>query len=84
MMMKHNSKSILIADTTKEDRIQIVKDSLGCGDGVGCDDIDMEDMYDDYIEGKRELQEINRDFSEKNAGVVRADKPDMFTQRSCR
>lgn len=81
--MQQQRKSILIKDTTKAERIDIVKESLGF-DGAGCDDIDMEDMYDDYIEGKRELQEINREFSSKNAGIVRSDRPDMMQQRSCR
>ena len=62
-------KSILIKDTTTAERIDIVKDSLNFGDGE-CEGIDMEDLYDDYIYGRKELAEINREFSQKHAGEV--------------
>lgn len=62
-------KSILIKDTTREERIEIVKNSLDFGDGE-CEGIDMEDMYDDYIAGKREISEINAAFSKENKGFV--------------
>lgn len=65
-------KSILIKDTTTEERIDIVKASLDFGDGE-CEGVDMEDLYDDYIFGRRELAEINREFSRLYAGSVRAE-----------
>ena len=57
-------KSYLIADTTRDEREQIVADSVGNIDGL-CDGCmrGIVDMYDDYIEGKRELKDINRAFS---------------------
>ena len=64
-------KSILIKDTTVSERIDIIKESLNFGDGE-CEGIDMEDMYDDYIYGKKELSEINFEFSSDNAGSVTA------------
>lgn len=64
-------KSILIKDTTMSERIEIIKQSLDFGDGE-CEGVDMDDIYDDYILGKRELAEINMEFSKKNAGVVKA------------
>lgn len=64
-------KSILIKDTTTSERIDIVKESLNFGDGE-CEGIDMEDLYDDYIFGRKELAEINREFSQKHAGEVLA------------
>lgn len=48
-------KSLLIKDTTQDERRRIVEESLGMLGG--CDDCmsGLADMYDDYIFGKREL-----------------------------
>ena len=46
---------ILIKDTTPIERIQIVKESL---------DGEYDEFYDDYVAGKKELAEINREYSE--------------------
>ena len=56
-------KSYLIKDTTREEREQIVADSLGNISGT-CDGCaaGLADMYQDYIDGKRELKEINMSF----------------------
>ncbi|MBQ3279868.1 MAG: purine biosynthesis protein PurH [Clostridia bacterium] len=55
--------SILIRDTTKEQRERIVADSIGNIDGLcdGCSPGIIE-MYQDYIDGKKELREINAGF----------------------
>lgn len=53
----------LIKDTTREEREQIVADSLGnieatcdgCGSG-------LVEMYQAYIDGEKELREINMEF----------------------
>ncbi len=57
-------KSILIADTTREEREQIVAESIGNIDGL-CDGCSpgLAEMYRDYIEGRRELREINMEFN---------------------
>lgn len=65
------AKSLLIKDTTMSERIEIIKQSLDFGDGE-CEGIDMDDLYDDYIFGRKELDDINREFSEKHAGTVLA------------
>ena len=54
--------SIRIADTTREEREQIVAESIGNIFGLcdGCSPGIIE-MYQDYIDGKRELREINAD-----------------------
>ena len=57
-------KSILIKDTTSIERIQIVKDALEGEYG---------EFYDDYVAGKKELSEINREFSEQYAGTGKED-----------
>ena len=53
----------LICETTREEREQIVKDSLGNID-ASCDGCmaGLAEMYQDYIEGKRELRDINMEF----------------------
>ncbi|MDO5574838.1 MAG: purine biosynthesis protein PurH [bacterium] len=60
--------SYLIKDTTKEERIRIVEESIGNTSG-GCDGCSagIAEMYQDYIDGKRELREINMEF---RAGYV--------------
>ncbi|MBO7708835.1 MAG: purine biosynthesis protein PurH [Lachnospiraceae bacterium] len=65
-------KSLLIKDTTREEREQIVADSLGNING-SCDGCaaGLADMYEDYIDGKRELKEINMSF---RAGYVSGDE----------
>jgi len=64
--------SILIKDTTKEERLKIVLEALGM-DAGGCEDYDesvVDDIYLDYTEGKKEIAQINRECSEKLAGTV--------------
>lgn len=53
----------LISETTKEERERIVADSLGNISGAcdGCSPGIIE-MYQDYIDGKKELREINMEF----------------------
>lgn len=55
--------SLLIADTTREERERIVAESIGNIDGV-CDGCSpgLIEMYQDYIEGRKELREINMEF----------------------
>lgn len=72
-------KSLLIKDTTPAERAQIVREALG--DSIDCEGIDLTDMYDDYIDGKKELADINREFSEKNAGTIVAG--DLNKPSSC-
>jgi len=54
---------ILIADTTKEERERIVAESLGSLEG-SCDGCaaGLAEMYQDYIDGKKELRDINMEF----------------------
>lgn len=72
------NKSILIKDTTREERMHILHDSMNCGGG-GCEMCSgcwlgggtIDDIYQDYIDGKREISEINREYSERMAGKQR-------------
>lgn len=52
--------SILIKDTTVMERIAIVKEAL---------EGEYDEYYDDYVSGRKELAELNREYSEKNAGT---------------
>ena len=57
------NRSLRIADTTREERERIVAESIGNISGLcdGCSPGIIE-MYQDYIEGTRELREINAAF----------------------
>ena len=73
-------KSLLIKDTTVSERAQIVREALGAD--CDCEGVDFTDMYDDYIYGIKELAEINREFSEKHAGVMIA-ADEKYTPSGC-
>ena len=53
----------LISETTKEEREKIVAESLGNIDAA-CDGCmsGLVEMYQDYIDGKKELREINMEL----------------------
>ncbi|MBQ9067213.1 MAG: hypothetical protein IJ133_06810 [Clostridia bacterium] len=62
-------RSILIKDTTREERIKIIAQSLDmCG--KGCENCSscwlgggsVDSMYEDYIEGRKEIREINEEY----------------------
>ena len=70
----------LIKETTCEERKQIVEEALG-NLSASCDGCmaGLADMYQDYIDGKKEIREINMEF---NARYVRGDM-DKEEKRSC-
>ena len=51
--------SILIKDTTREEREKIVAESIGYIDGCMSG---LVEMYQDYIDGKKEIRDINMEF----------------------
>ena len=55
--------SYLIQDTTREERERIIAESLGNIE-AGCDGCmaGLEEMYQAYIDGEKELREINMEF----------------------
>ena len=55
-------KSILIKDTTKQERIELIREWLPMDDGLDDCEIDLWEMYRDYIDGKKEVTEINAEF----------------------
>ena len=54
-------KSILIKDTTREEREQIIRESLGDDYDVGCGYESTGIDYQLYIDGKKELRELNEE-----------------------
>ena len=53
-------KDYSIANTTKSERIELIKQWLPADDGFDdSGDMDLWDIYADYINGKREIAEIN-------------------------
>ena len=63
-MNSNGSVSLLIKDTTKEEREKIVAESIGNISGTcdGCAS-GLAEMYQDYIDGKKEIREINMEFN---------------------
>jgi hypothetical protein len=66
----------LIVNTTREEREQIVKASLSCGGG-GCENCsscgvygagDAFEMYQPYIDGEKEIHQINQEFRARYLG----------------
>ena len=63
-------KSIKIAHTTREERIEIVKNSLSFGEDSceGSVGFDVMSMYQPYIDGEKEISQINMEF---HSGMVK-------------
>ena len=64
-------RSLLIKDTTKEEREKIVYQALwgNCGSDCefcsGCDNLGggrIDGLYQDYIDGKKEIAEVNAEY----------------------
>lgn len=52
-----------IANTTKEQRIALIKQWIPDDDGIEDSSMDLWDIYADYINGTREIAEINASMS---------------------
>ena len=52
-----------IANTTKEQRIALIKQWIPDDDGIEDNGMDLWDIYADYINGTREIAEINASMS---------------------
>lgn len=62
MITSRKDSQMLIKDTTKEQRIALIKQWIPQEDGLDDCDIDLWEMYRDYIDGKKEIAEINAEF----------------------
>ena len=64
-------ESILIKDTTREEREEIIRSSLDCGGGCeNCSSCWLGggspwDIYQDYINGKKEISAINMEKNDR-------------------
>lgn len=56
-------KSNLIKDTTKEERIALIKSWVPVDDSMEDCDMDLWDIYAEYINGNKEIAEINAEMS---------------------
>lgn len=52
-------KDYTIANTTKEERIALIKQWIPDDDGIDDSAMDLWDVYADYINGVKEISEIN-------------------------
>ena len=71
-------KSTLIKDTTKSERIQLVKqweETEGC-ESSG---IDLLEFFRDYIDGVKEIAEVNAEFNARDISEI----PDEDSGMSC-
>lgn len=69
-------KSTLIKDTTKSERIQIVKqweETEGC-ESSG---IDLMEYFRDYIDGIKEIAEVNAQFNARYISEIPDENSDM-------
>lgn len=71
-------KSILIRDTTKSERIALIKEWQEPEDGFAESDIDLFEMYREYIDGIKEIAQINAEF---NAGFY--EESDLRDETNC-
>ena len=56
-------KSYLIKDTTKEERIALIKAWVPADEELEDCEIDLWDMYRDYINGEKDIAQINAEFT---------------------
>ena len=63
----------LIKDTTREERERIVEESIGNISG-SCDGCmaGLAEMYQDYIDGKKEIRDINMEFRARYESGIEA------------
>ena len=73
----------LIKNTTREQRERIIGDSLACGGG-GCENCsacgvygagDPLDLYQPYIDGLKEIADINQEFRARYLGGSGTNRP---------
>lgn len=57
--------SYLIKDTTKQERIALIKRWVQEDESMDDSGIDLWEMYREYIDGTKEISEINSEFSQK-------------------
>lgn len=61
-------KSTLIKDTTKSERIALIRQWQEPEDGLEDSGMDLFELYADYINGIKEIAECNEQFSKAQMG----------------
>ena len=76
-------KSILIKDTTKEEREKIVAEALGCGSDCSmcCACGGMKIDYQQYIDGKKEIAQLNAEYRANT--MIGHQKSDYVQEKCC-
>ena len=69
-------KSYLIKDTTKEERIALIREWIPVDENLDGSDIDLWDMYDPYIKGEKDLDAAIADFK----AAVAAQFPELVVE----
>lgn len=59
------SEKYLIANTTKAQRIELIRSWTPDDEAMDDNTIDMWEMYRDYIDGRKEIAECNEAFAAK-------------------
>jgi len=59
-----------IKNTTKEERIELIRSWTPTDEAMDENNVDMWEMYRDYIDGKKEIAECNAAFAEKTGYVI--------------
>ncbi len=52
----------LIKNTTKQQRIELIRSWVPDDEAMDCDDMELFDLYADYINGTKEIAECNAAF----------------------
>ena len=66
--MRKEMEKYLIADTTKAERIALIRSWIPDDEVMDGCDIDLWDMYADYINGEKEISECNAAFTPDYVG----------------
>lgn len=63
MNRRENMDEYLVKNTTKEQRIALIRSWTPDDEAMDDNEIDIWEMYRDYIDGKKEISECNEAFA---------------------
>lgn len=75
--------SYLIKDTTKTERIELIKQWQEPEDGCEGPGMDLWDFYNDYINGVKEIAEINAEFANRGQYMSEILEEDIPARGGC-
>jgi len=62
LIKRYDMEEYFIKNTTKQQRIELIKSWVPTDEVFDDNDVDMWEMYRDYIDGKKEIAECNAAF----------------------